>query len=382
MSVAFPANARTKLTVTLVAALVLALGAAFLVLRSSGAAMTLSVDGEPREIHSDASTVAGVLEDEGIELHKHDVVTPSLDTEVREDSRIAVSFARPLDLNLDGKKSRHWVTETSVASALDQIGIRIGDARLSTSRGASIDRDGMSLTVVTAKKVTFRIAGRKPVKKKVAALTVAQALKLRDVKFDRNDIVRPSRGAKVRDGQRIVLDRVNVVNRRVNDEPIGNSTVTRADSSMDKGEQRVVRAGRSGHRDVVYRVRSVNGKVVARKVLRVSDVTQPVDRIVAVGTKEEPEPAPAPAPAANYASGSSVWDRLAQCESGGNWAINTGNGYYGGLQFNLGTWRSYGGSGYPHQNSREQQIAVAERVRAASGGYGAWPHCSAQLGLR
>ncbi len=375
MSVAFPAIARTKLTVTLVAALVLALGAAFLVLRSSGAAMTLSVDGEPREIRSDASTVAGVLEDEGIDLDKHDVVTPSLDTEVREDSRIAVSFGRPLDLNLDGKKSRHWVTETSVASALDQLGIRIGDARLSTSRGASIDRDGMSLTVVTPKKVTFRIAGRKPVKKKVAALTVAQALKLRDVKFDRNDIVRPSRGAKVRNGQRIVLNRVNVVTRRVNDEPIGNSTVTRANSSMDKGEQRVVRAGRSGHRDVVYRVRSVNGKVVARKVLRVSDVTQPVDRIVAVGTKE------APAPAANYASGNSAWDRLAQCESGGNWAINTGNGYYGGLQFNLGTWRSYGGSGYPHQNSREQQIAVAERVRAASGGYGAWPHCSAQLGL-
>ncbi len=62
-------------------------------------------------------------------------------------------------------------------------------------------------------------------------------------------------------------------------------------------------------------------------------------------------------------------------ESGGNWHINTGNGYYGGLQFNINTWRAYGGQGYPHQNSREQQIAVAERLRDASGGYGAWPHC-------
>ncbi len=82
--------------------------------------------------------------------------------------------------------------------------------------------------------------------------------------------------------------------------------------------------------------------------------------------------------------GTGVWDALAQCESGGNWAINTGNGYYGGLQFNLGTWQAYGGgayAAYPHEASREQQIAVATRLRDASGGYGAWPACSASLGL-
>jgi hypothetical protein len=76
-----------------------------------------------------------------------------------------------------------------------------------------------------------------------------------------------------------------------------------------------------------------------------------------------------------------VWDSLARCESGGNWAINTGNGYYGGLQFNLGTWQAYGGTGYPHQASRETQIAVATRLRDANGGYGAWPACSSSLGL-
>ena len=82
---------------------------------------------------------------------------------------------------------------------------------------------------------------------------------------------------------------------------------------------------------------------------------------------------------ANAASGS-TWDALAQCESGGNWAINTGNGYYGGLQFNLGTWQANGGAGNPASASREAQIAVAERV-LASQGWGAWPACSAKLGL-
>ena len=83
-----------------------------------------------------------------------------------------------------------------------------------------------------------------------------------------------------------------------------------------------------------------------------------------------------PAPA-----GGSVWDRLAQCEAGGNWAANTGNGYSGGLQFAASTWQAYGGSGSAHTASREEQIRVAERVLAGQG-WGAWPACSARLGLR
>ena len=77
----------------------------------------------------------------------------------------------------------------------------------------------------------------------------------------------------------------------------------------------------------------------------------------------------------------SAWDKLAQCESGGNWGINTGNGYYGGIQFNASTWRAYGGTGMPHQASKAEQIAVAERTLAAQG-WGAWPACSKKMGLR
>ena len=83
----------------------------------------------------------------------------------------------------------------------------------------------------------------------------------------------------------------------------------------------------------------------------------------------------------NFAGGNTVWDRLAQCESGGNWATNTGNGYYGGLQFSLGTWQAYGGTGLPSQHTRETQIAIATNVRDASGGYGAWPGAAARRSL-
>jgi hypothetical protein len=88
----------------------------------------------------------------------------------------------------------------------------------------------------------------------------------------------------------------------------------------------------------------------------------------------------APQPVVTY-DGDTVWDALAQCESGGNWAINTGNGYYGGLQFSQGSWSAAGGSGSPADASREEQIRVAENLQSMQG-WGAWPSCSSQLGLR
>ncbi|MET9561992.1 transglycosylase family protein [Streptomyces tauricus] len=82
------------------------------------------------------------------------------------------------------------------------------------------------------------------------------------------------------------------------------------------------------------------------------------------------------------AADSGVWDRIAQCESGGNWHINTGNGYYGGLQFSAGSWRAYGGTAYAStadKASKAQQIAVATKLQRAQG-WGAWPTCAARAG--
>ncbi len=86
-------------------------------------------------------------------------------------------------------------------------------------------------------------------------------------------------------------------------------------------------------------------------------------------------------PATGLANASDVdWDTVAQCESGGNWSANTGNGFYGGLQFKPSTWAANGGVGSPATASREQQIAVADRV-LASQGPGAWPKCGPEQTL-
>ena len=96
-----------------------------------------------------------------------------------------------------------------------------------------------------------------------------------------------------------------------------------------------------------------------------------------------PRPRPAPAAGGGVPVDGNVWDLLAQCESGGNWAINTGNGYYGGLQFSYSTWLAHGGgqfAEYAHLATREQQILIAEQLHARRG-FQPWPACRVKLGL-
>ena len=334
--------------------------------------VTLSLDGQTRTVSSMGGTVGDVLESEDIHVSDKDIVLPGLDTKIEDGTRIAVRFARPLKLEVDGQARTYWVTSTDVDSALSEIGRRFVGADLSASRGAEIDRGGMSLTVVTPKSLTIKIGTGERTKREVAGLTVRDVLDKLKVDYDKNDLVKPGLSTKVDEGDKITLTKVRVVTKRVKGESIDFDTVEREDSSMFEGDTETVRSGRDGKRDVVYRLEFRNGKLFATKVVTADVLRKPVDAIVRVGTKQN---------APNFASGNTVWDQLAQCESGGNWAINTGNGYYGGLQFNLGTWQSYGGTGYPHENSRETQIAIATKVRDANGGYGAWPGCAAELGL-
>ncbi|GAC1499736.1 MAG: hypothetical protein NVS1B10_02760 [Candidatus Saccharimonadales bacterium] len=105
-----------------------------------------------------------------------------------------------------------------------------------------------------------------------------------------------------------------------------------------------------------------------------------VTRQAPVSTSPERPRTTVATPTSSAGISGSVWDSIAACESGGNWAINTGNGFYGGLQFTLSSWRGVGGSGYPNEASREEQIARGQMLQARQG-WRAWPVCSAKLGL-
>jgi len=353
-------------------------------------AVSLSIDGQVRQVQTMEPTVAELLEKQNIQVGERDVVVPGPNTRLAEGTAIAVSYGRLVTITVDGTEQQIWTTATSVDRALDELGIDTAGADIDPALDTAVGREGIAVDIATAKTVTIVAAGRKR-NVTTTAQTVAGALSAAKIKVDGNDklSVRPT--AKLVDGT--LVRYVSVTESKVTKKvTVDFETVRKKTSRLDKGDTEIDTKGAKGVRTLTYQVVKHDGKTVSKKRTSAKITKKPVTQVVLVGTKEEPEPEPeeegstrrrsggGSTPSASVASGS-VWDRLAQCESGGNWSINTGNGYYGGLQFSLSTWRAYGGSGYPHQNSRAQQIAIAQKLQAAAG-WGQWPACSRKLGLR
>lgn len=113
----------------------------------------------------------------------------------------------------------------------------------------------------------------------------------------------------------------------------------------------------------------------------VTTTSSPESAITPVRSPESPPPAEVRGSGNGDPNDMASWDRLAQCESGGDWHINTGNSYFGGLQFSLSSWRGVGGTGYPHEHSREEQIHRGQLLYA-QGGWAHWPACTRSFGWR
>jgi resuscitation-promoting factor RpfB len=342
--------------------------------------VTLSVDGKAESIHTFADTVGDVLADQDIELGSHDVVAPSVDSPVEDGSEIAVRFGRQLTVTIDGVEREVWTTALSVDEALEDLGIRAAGAELSVSRSLGIGRRGLDFEIRTPKDVTL-VADGDSRTVTTTAIIVREALADAGITLGKLDRISPALEDPVTDGLTLTVNRV-VAEKRTVTVTVEHKVTRQNDSSLYEGDTEVDVKGRDGMIERVVEVLIVDGKEGEQRVLSEKTVVAAVTEVVLVGTKERPAPEPVqePTPIDTSVDGG-VWDQLAECESGGNWSINTGNGYYGGLQFSLDTWQAYGGSGYPHENSKAEQIRIATKVRDARGGYGDWPACAAKLGL-
>ena len=350
--------------------------------------ITLSVDGAPRQVSTMAGTVGELLKSQHIAINEHDVIAPGTSAKLTDGTVVALQYGRQLEVSVDGDPQSYWTTATNVGEALASLGLETEGADLSTSRSTWIGREGLSLDIATLKAVTIDAAGHKRVIK-TTGQTVADALAVAKIKVDSNDKLSVRSTARLLDGASFRYTRVDV--RKVTQKKkVAHSLVRKNSDTLAKGTTKVDVEGRDGVRTIVLRETRHNGKVKDRKKLSSTITTAPISRVILVGTKvveSKPESSPKPTSPSKPSSSSSsstssdsVWDRLAECESGGNWSINTGNGFYGGLQFTLSTWRAYGGTGMPHEATREEQIAVAERVQDAQG-WGAWPGCTSKLGI-
>jgi len=339
--------------------------------------VTLSVDGKTSTVHLFGSTVADVLNHQGIKLDSHDIVAPAVSTALSDNQKVVVRYGRLLTVTVDGVTKQYWTTSTTVSSALGELGIRADSAKLSVSRSQPLGRLGLAMSVTTPKVVTVSVDG-KTLKETTTSATVADVLSELKVRVGGIDRVTPGLTTAVsHSGLKVAVARVT--QRTVSTtEAIAFSTGYRSDSTSYTGTANTLTAGSAGQRLVTHLQTWIDGKLASDAIRSSRVVTAPTAQVVALGSMSRPvAPAPVPAPAPGPVSsggGSSVngamWDRIAQCESGGNWAINSGNGYYGGLQFDSQTWLGNGGGAFaPRADlaSRTQQIAIANKVYAARG---------------
>ncbi|WP_286175796.1 resuscitation-promoting factor [Arthrobacter sp. NEB 688] len=344
-------------------------------------AVALTVDGSPRSVHVFGGTVRDALEKSDISVGEHDVVVPSLDAAIADGDHISVRYGRKLVVTVDGQRREYWTTATTVDAALRDVGVRADGAVLTASRSQTLGRDGLALSVTTPKDITVLDGGKRRTVTTTAPQVGAVFGQL-GIEHDADDAVKPGLSTAVRDGMTITLTRIST-RTRTTTESVGYDTTRRSDSSMAAGTTKTVTTGKPGTKKVTRELRWVNGKLSTRTVVKTVVTRQPVDAVVKVGTKKKATPAPTSStpPSAGNTSGAglnlaneAMWDRIAQCESTGNWSINTGNGYYGGLQFDIPSWLANGGDDFaPRADlaSRAEQITVANRYYAKAG-LGPW----------
>jgi len=377
-----------------VAALVLALVAGGGIVTAAHKTVTVTVDGQQQEVGTLAGSVEGALDSAGLTISEHDTVAPAIDTSISDGSQIVVERGRLLTLTIDGETREVWTTATTVEEALAELGQDPSAFQLSADRSREIPADGFALTANTLFNATVADGVAAPATVQTSAKTVGEFLTAQGVVLDADDTVFPAADAAMSDGLVITVFRISTTSVAEEVETPQPADQQVEDSSLTAGSTSVSQQGAPGRDSVTYTVTTVNGTETAKNETGRTAVAAAQPTIISVGTKEVPvaassssssssssdssasssssssnESAASSAPVSSGSSGVN-WDGIANCESTNNWSINTGNGYYGGLQFDISTWNSAGGSAYasrPDLASREQQIAVAENLYASRG---------------
>lgn len=351
--------------------------------------VTVEVDGESVALSTMSRDVTGALGAAGLSVGQHDTLAPSADASIADGDTIVLRRARPLTLTVDGQQHQVWTTALTVDEAMSQLALDGTDATVSASRSQRLPLDGMALEVQDLRFVSIDDGGTITGVRTPAA-TVGDLLADRGLVLQQSDTASADAATPVTAMMRLTITRIRTADVSV-DQPVAPPEQKVDDPTLAVGSTAVQTPGVPGAQTVTYRVTTTNGVESGREQLAATVTSPPKPTIVKVGSLAAPA-APAPAAAAagntgaaaNAVANASDFDRLAKCESGGNWAINTGNGFYGGVQFDQRTWLGNGGGAYaqlPSDATREQQIDIASRVQAARG-WSPWPSCSVKVGLR
>ncbi|RJO76355.1 resuscitation-promoting factor [Nocardia panacis] len=367
-------QSRSPLLYAAIAALLVTLivGASLAILNRK--TVTVVVDGQRALFTTMSRNVRGVLKAAGLEVSDRDKVVPALAAAISNGGIITLNRARQVELAIEGKApEKVWTTGLTAGEAAAQL--NVAKDMYVAARDDRLPISGAVVRVVGPHNVSLLDGLGNPVDVRLAAPTVGEFLAAAGIPLIEQDSVEPAANTPIADDMRVVVTRKRVetkVEKGLRLEP-PDSIIE--DPTMNMSRSVVEAAGAPGVQDVTFAVTMVNGKEVDRQPISSNVTVTAKPRTVRKGVKPGTEvPAVQDGP---------IWDALARCESNGNWGIDSGNGYFGGIQFDQGTWERQGGTKYaPRADmaTREEQIAIAEVTRARQG-WGAWPACTSRLGI-
>ncbi|WP_227992861.1 resuscitation-promoting factor [Pseudactinotalea sp. HY160] len=379
---ATPAPRRRLAIALLAGGLTLLLAVGGITAASAHKRVSVDLDGTIQSVGTFAGSVAGALEVAGISPGDHDLVVPGPGESLEDGAEIVVRTAEQVSFVVDGEPTELWTIGRTAAEALSDVASSGRTVTMATSRSGD-GRPDLDLPLVTDDDVDFAVDGEERTVAMTGTVGLARALEQAGITLGELDAVAVSIGAG---GTPLVtVTRISEDEKKTT-ETVDFTTETRKTGDRYQGESVVVQAGKEGVRTIVTWQRTVDGEVVKEEVRSDEVTTEPVTKIVEVGTKARPAPKPAPARSSSGSGGGSapagVWAKLAQCESGGNpGAVSASGTYHGLYQFSVATWNAVGGSGLPSQASAAEQTKRAKILQARSG-WGQWPACSSKLGLR
>ncbi|SEE65232.1 Uncharacterized conserved protein YabE, contains G5 and tandem DUF348 domains [Arthrobacter alpinus] len=376
MSSIFTANGKLSyLKLACQAAILLALVVGVMAFVTANKTYTLVLDGQASSVQAHGGSVADVLKVADVSVSGADHITPALDTQVDDGATITVNTAKDITVRLDGAEQKVTTTSTKISGLISQLGIA-ANAKISEPADTLL-ASSSDISIITPKKVTIVADGKKTVTT-TTAQDVSDVLAETGVTLAKTDRVSAPGVANVVENMVIKVTRVDTSGTATETADVPFETVESVDAALFKDEKKTVTAGVAGSEEKTFSTVTVDGVVVSRTETGSKVVVKPVAAKISVGSKERPKPEEKKAEAAGANTGAAapamsneaMWDAIAQCESTGNWAINSGNGYYGGLQFDIGTWMGAGGGAYAPNASlatKAQQIDIANKVYATRG---------------
>lgn len=334
--------------------------------------VTLNIDGKVSSVQTFGGTVGQVVKGAKVELQPADRVSPAADSHVQDGSVINVNLAKAVKVSLDGAERTVSTTSPNVEALVTELGVASA-SKVSVPKDAQLSVSGSFVAISTPKTVSI-VADGKATTATTTAPTVAQVLADAGISLGASDRTSQPGNAPVVGDMVIKVSRVDTSQTAATTEPVPFDTLTTESADLFKGEKTVTQAGVAGTTDKSFKLVLVDGREASRTLVSQTVSAQPVTEKVTVGTKDKPKPAAQTGgntgAAAPGMMNEAMWDKIAQCESTGNWSINNGNGYYGGLQFDIQTWLGSGGGAYaPNASlaSKAQQIDIANRVYAQRG---------------